>query len=59
MSRVLRNLRRFVADTRGATMAEYAVLVAVIAIVVILGAKALGGSVSDRLTTAATNIGDL
>jgi Flp pilus assembly pilin Flp len=59
MSRVLRTLRRFAADTRGATMAEYAVLLAVIAIVVILGAKALGGSVSDRLTTAATNIGNL
>jgi Flp pilus assembly pilin Flp len=40
-------------------MAEYAVLIGVIAIVVILGAKALGGSVSSRMDSAATNIGNL
>lgn len=52
MTRAVRAVR----DSRGATMAEYAILVAVIAIVVIVGAKALGGSVSAKLNTAAQNI---
>ena len=52
MQRVVRSVR----DSRGATMAEYAILVAVIAIVVIVGAKTLGGSISTKLNTAATNI---
>lgn len=53
MNRIVRAIR----DTRGATMAEYAILVAVIALVVIVGAKTLGSSVSGKLTTAATSIG--
>lgn len=59
MLHVLRKVRTVVTDARGATMAEYAILVAVIAIVVILGAKALGGSVSNRMESAATNINSL
>lgn len=53
VSRVIRTIR----DTRAATMAEYAILVAVIALVVIVGAKTLGSSVSSKLNTAATTIG--
>ena len=56
MSHRYAQLRRFLGDVRGATMAEYAILVAVIAIVVILGAKALGSSVSEKLDAAATNV---
>lgn len=52
-------VRRFLHDSRGASMAEYAILVAVIAIVVIAGAKVFGSSVSARLDTAATNVGNL
>ena len=40
-------------------MAEYAILVAAIAIVVILAARAFGGSVSTKLDASATSIGTL
>ena len=59
MTKTLQDFRRKLADARGATMAEYAILVAVIAIVVIVAAKALGGSVSTKLDGAATSIGTL
>ncbi len=58
MTNLLRKLRSLCND-RGATMAEYAILVAVIAIVVIAAAKALGSSVSTKLGDSATSIGSL
>ncbi len=48
-SRIVKSLR----DSRAATMAEYAILVAVIAIVVIVGARSLGTSVNSRMTNTA------
>lgn len=51
-----RLVRRF-RETRAATMAEYAMLVAVIALVVLVGARALGSSASGKLDNAATQIG--
>ncbi len=56
MSRIMSNLRRLTADKRGATMAEYAVLVAAIAVVVIIAAKAFGTSVSAKIDASATSI---
>ncbi len=53
VSRIVRSVR----DTRAATMAEYAILVAVIALVVIVGARTLGTSVSGKLNNAAATIG--
>ena len=53
VSRIVRAVR----ETRAATMAEYAILVAVIALVVILGARTLGTSVSGKLSNAAAVIG--
>ena len=53
MTRAIRTIR----DTRAATMAEYAILVAVIALVVIVGARTLGTSVSGKLNNAAATIG--
>ena len=53
----LKSFRRWLGESRGATMAEYAMLVAVIALVVIIGAKALGSSASAKLDAAATSIG--
>jgi pilus assembly protein Flp/PilA len=41
----------------GATAAEYALLVALIAVAIIAGAKALGGSINSKLSTTATTIG--
>ena len=56
MKSLMTRVARAVRDPRGATMAEYAILVAVIAIVVIVGARTLGASVNTRLENAATSI---
>lgn len=56
MTKFATALRRFVRDEQGATMAEYALLVAVIALVAVAGAKALGTSLNNRLSGAATTI---
>jgi Flp pilus assembly pilin Flp len=50
-------IRSALRNSRAATMAEYAILVAVIALVVIIGARFLGSSVSSKMRTAATSIG--
>lgn len=42
---------------RGATAAEYALLVSLIAVAIIVGATALGNSVNTRLNNTATTIG--
>ena len=57
MAAHFQNLRRWFRETRGATMAEYAMLLAVIALVVLVGARALGTSASGKLDNAATQIG--
>jgi pilus assembly protein Flp/PilA len=56
MPGVLRMVRYLRSDERGATMAEYAMLIAVIAIVVIVGARTLGTSVNTRLNNTAAEI---
>jgi pilus assembly protein Flp/PilA len=56
MSKLTSAVRRFLRNDDGATMAEYALLVAVIAIVAVAGAKLLGGSVNTQLTNAATKV---
>ena len=57
MAAHFQDLRRWLRDSRGATMAEYAMLIAVIALVVVVGARALGSSASGKLDSAATQIG--
>ena len=57
MAANFQKLRRWLLDSRGATMAEYAMLIAVIALVVLVGARALGSSASGKLDNAATQIG--
>ena len=42
---------------RGATMVEYALIVAAIALVAWLGAKTLGNSVSAKFSNIATSVG--
>lgn len=53
----IKAFRRWLGESRGASMAEYAMLIAVIALVVIIGAKALGSSASAKLDAAAQSIG--
>jgi Flp pilus assembly pilin Flp len=51
------DLRRKLRDSRGATMAEYAMLIAVIGLVVVVAARALGSSMSGKLTNTAQQVG--
>ena len=57
MAAQVQQLARRLRETRAATMAEYAMLIAVIALVVVVGARALGTSASGKLDNAATQIG--
>jgi pilus assembly protein Flp/PilA len=45
-------VRRFVRDERGATMVEYGLLVALVAVAVIGAVTALGGSINTFFETA-------
>jgi pilus assembly protein Flp/PilA len=45
----LERLKRFLKDEQGASMPEYALLVALIAVVVIAGATILGQAVNDKI----------
>jgi pilus assembly protein Flp/PilA len=45
--------RRFVRDEDGATMIEYALIVAAVALVVVIGARTLGNSTSAKFDAAA------
>jgi len=46
----------FLKDESGATAAEYALIVSLIALVVIAGATTLGTTINTKLSTAATTI---
>jgi pilus assembly protein Flp/PilA len=52
----MEKLIRFFKDEEGATAAEYALLVALIAVVIIVGAAALGTSINAKLGIVATSI---
>ena len=49
----MEKLIKFLKDEEGASMPEYALLVALIAVVVIVGAGALGIAVNDKLADVA------
>ena len=53
LTRMLKNLWT---DEEAPTAVEYAVMVAVIALIVIVGAKALGTAVNTTFTTAAQQV---
>ena len=57
MSKLAAAARRFVRDETGATMAEYALLIAVIAMVCVAAARTLGANMNTKLTAAATEMG--
>ncbi len=56
MSKFASAVSRFVRDETGATMAEYALLIAVIALVAVTGAKTLGNNLRDKFTSVGGNI---
>ncbi len=57
MSQIANIARRFVREDEGATMVEYGLMVALIAIVCIAAVTALGKNASTQFNKAATAIG--
>jgi pilus assembly protein Flp/PilA len=53
----VRSMCLMVRNEEGATMVEYALMIALIAVVVIAGATLLGDSVNAKFGTVATNVG--
>jgi pilus assembly protein Flp/PilA len=53
---VMEKLIRFLKDEEGATAAEYALLVALIAVVIIVGAAAVGTSINAKLGIVAASV---
>ena len=51
-------LKRFFAEEEGATMVEYGLMVALVAIVVAVAATVLGAGVSTLFTRANTSLGN-
>jgi pilus assembly protein Flp/PilA len=49
-------VRRFIHDERAATMVEYALMIALIAIVCIIAVQAIGESASEKFNQAADEI---
>ncbi len=59
MSRIIKSIRRFFSDEDGPASVEYAVMVALIAVVVTLGARAMGTSVTEIYNGVAVEIARL
>jgi pilus assembly protein Flp/PilA len=49
-------LKRLVVEEEGATMVEYGLIVALIAVVVMVAVEALGGAVSAKFTEVTTKL---
>jgi len=54
----MEKLIRFFKDEEGATMVEYALMVALIAVVCIAAVTLIGGNASDKFNDVATAIGN-
>jgi pilus assembly protein Flp/PilA len=52
----MERLKRFLKDEEGASMPEYALLVALIAVVVIAGATLLGNAVNNKLSLVGNTV---
>jgi pilus assembly protein Flp/PilA len=56
-NKMIRAARRFWTDESGATMAEYALVVALIAAACIAAVTALGGAINTKFGTVTTALG--
>jgi len=56
MSRVLATVKTFVRAEEGATLAEYGLLLALIAVVCLGAITVLGGKISDMFSATSTSI---
>jgi pilus assembly protein Flp/PilA len=54
----LRQIVTFMSDEEGATAAEYALLITLIAVVILVGAGALGISISGMYTSNASRVAE-
>ena len=52
----MERIKNFFKDESGASAVEYGLLVSLIAIAIIVGAKALGTAVNTKLTSVAGNV---
>ena len=52
----MERIKNFFKDESGASAVEYGLLVSLIAIAIIVGAKALGNAVNTKLNSAATTV---
>jgi len=52
----MEKIKRLFKDEEGATMVEYALMVALIAVVVIVGAGLLGGAINTKFTTVSEQV---
>ena len=57
MKKLAATVKWLLSDEQGATMVEYALMVALIAVVVIAGATLLGTNISSKLTAVAGKVG--
>ena len=55
MTKMLRNVRHFITDERGAALAEYGVLIAFIAIVAIVAVTFFGSKISAKFSSLANS----
>lgn len=58
MKTYLRKIMTFISDEEGATSAEYALLVTLIALAILVGVGALGIKISGMYTTNAARVAD-
>lgn len=56
MSRLLQPLRNFITNEDGAALVEYALLVALIAIICIFGVTTLGSKINTKFTDVGTSL---
>ena len=56
MMKFVSSARKFFSDESGATMVEYALMVALVAAVCVVAVTALGTAISGKFTTVAGNI---
>jgi pilus assembly protein Flp/PilA len=55
---MIKFVKSFVSDESGASAAEYALILAIVGSVIVIGALTLGEAVGDAMTDAATCISD-
>jgi pilus assembly protein Flp/PilA len=56
MSKLIASTRKFMTDESGATMVEYALMVALVAAVCVVAVTALGTAISGQFSAVATSV---